>query len=259
MNLIIGTGMPVSAEVLFSDTGLKNDLKSIYVRKNGIETLIWLACKYIYQNGTLADGTTYQHFTNTDGCFYSCADVGSDDSTTTYALVSFDFTGYDYVDITLDYQTYAFFGDAHIFYGFDGYTPTQLTDSNDRVSTTITLDISSYTGVHSIDFKLQATSDSDTYGATSSIWIKEIRLYNASGSSTTHTHTDACFRVKDTISCTTIEGYCSECGGYYTDHYWSCSDCDWTYHSRTSNCTCGTTPEIPYEDHAHKELICEYK
>lgn len=177
------------------------ELSEVQVQqKNAVKT-VWKAFiepteptepeeQIIYGSGTLADGVAYQNFTNSNGYFHAYVDTeqGEDPpyESSKSVLISFDFTDYDYIDITLDYQMYANYGGASISYGIDGYTPTQLPHSNnERINTTITFDISSYSGVHSIDFVLYALNESSepSWGASSSIWISEIKMYNANSGS----------------------------------------------------------------------------
>ena len=130
---------------------------------------------YVFRNGTLAEEVEYQNFTNTDGYLYAYVETEQGEKSEN-TFISIDFTGYDHMDITLDYNTY---GGASINYGIDGETTTQLPHSNSsRFNTTITLDISSYSGVHSIDFVLYAVNESSESTSSSSIWISEMKLYN---------------------------------------------------------------------------------
>lgn len=168
----------------------RSGLNITKIRRRSDMAILWSAEEFIFQNGVLADGTAYQNFTNSNGYFYAYVETeqGEDPpyDARKSALISFDFTDYDYIDITLDYNTYANYGGASINYGIDGYTPSQLPHSNNnRVNMTVTLDISSYSGVHSIDFVLYALNESSepSWGASSSIWIKEVKMYNGESQS----------------------------------------------------------------------------
>lgn len=228
--------------------------------------------KYVYQNGTLASDVTNNGFTNSGGYLHLGVGADNDDSASAEGKIqNIDFTNYNKLEIILEYKNYVNYGSSETCYGIDGCWTTELPDSNNsRISKTITIDISSYTGKHFLGFGVDAENRSSepTWHADSDVWIKQIKLYDmvensgSSGDTTTHVHTDACYKTVsyDPSSTSTSSGYCSGCGAYYTDHYSSCSECGWSHHSRTSNCTCGQTPDISAEDHSHtrKELICGY-
>lgn len=140
---------------------------------------------YVFRNGTLADGVEYENFTSADGymCASAEADSGEDPpyESSREARISFDFTGYHYLDITLKYNTYANYGSSSAAYGIDAYNSTGLPGTeNSEEETTIKIDISSYTGVHFVGFNLYACNDSSAAGWTafSKIWISEMKLYN---------------------------------------------------------------------------------
>lgn len=158
-------------------------LTEVEVIKNGVATTVWRAEQYIFQNGTLASGLSLSNFTNTDG--YLHAGVGADDIDVSYdttaQIQNIDFTNYSKLDIVLDYNNYANFGSSDACYGIDNCWTTELPDSNnERITTTITIDISSYTGTHYIGFGLTCENNSSepTWGASSNVWISEIKLYN---------------------------------------------------------------------------------
>ena len=75
-------------------------------------------------------------------------------------------------------------GDAYCTVGIDTpHTYNFITDANgegENVTSTITIDVSSYTGVHSLQFYLYAYSRSSYTGYHSAVnlGITEIKLYN---------------------------------------------------------------------------------
>ena len=143
------------------------------------------AWAYLFHNGTAADGVEYNNFSISNGYMYAVveADSGEDPpyEASRDALFSADFTGYDRLDITMKYNTYANYGNSSVSYGIDSYGSTRLpgTESSEE-STTITIDISSYNGTHFVGFHLGACNDSSdpSWTAFSKIWISEIKLYN---------------------------------------------------------------------------------
>lgn len=165
----------------------RSGLNITKIRRRSDMAILWSAEEFVFQNGVLTDGVSYQKFTNSNGYLgaYVEAEQGEDPpyvaSIMAFIVFDFDCTNYNYIDITLDYQMYANYGEATINYGLNGYLPTRLPDSNNsKVNTTITLDISSYSEVNSIGFALYAKNESSnpSWGASSSVWIKEIKLYN---------------------------------------------------------------------------------
>lgn len=161
----------------------RSGLNVTKVRRRSDMAVLWSAEEYVYQDGTLASGITTNGFTNTDGYLY--AGIGADDKDVTYdttaTIQNIDFTNYNKLDIVLDYNTYANYGSADVTYGIDACLTTELPNSNnDRITTTITIDISSYTSTHYIGFGLSCENNSSepTWGASSNIWISSIRLYN---------------------------------------------------------------------------------
>ena len=91
--------------------------------------------------------------------------------------------------------------------------------------------------------------------------VKEIFDYNKDGIRMYHKHRDSCYHEESIgAECNTTEGWCEECGKYYTDHDWSCDYCGFTHSSRESQCTCGKYPYIAGIEHDHyiKECICGY-
>ena len=137
-----------------------------------------------YQNGILASGITTSGFTIESG--YLQAGIGADNdesNDTQVSIRNIDFTNYSKMDIVLNYNAGANYGSGTVAYGIDSYWTTALPGSYAWTSTTITLDISSYTGTHYIGFGLAAENNSSepTWGAWANVWIKEIKLYNDYG------------------------------------------------------------------------------
>ena len=147
------------------------------IRRRSDLAILWSAEEYIFQNGALASGVTASGFTLQDGYLFAYSD---DDSENLISIQNIDMTNYSKADIELDYRADADYGSASVKYGIDGYTSNELEDKYNRVSTTITLDITSYVGSHFIGFRLYCRNDSDepTYGAWANVWIKSIKLYN---------------------------------------------------------------------------------
>lgn len=159
-----------------------------YITNGDVYTLIyngvtvWTASTYLYQNGVLASGITASNFTTRDGYLFVSVSADNHEETDNSArLENVDLTNYSKLDIVVDYNTYANYGDSSVSYGIDSCWTTGLPNSNNDVrSTTITIDISSYTGTHYIGFGVWARNDSSesTWGAWADLWIKEIKLYN---------------------------------------------------------------------------------
>ena len=155
---------------------------------NNVNTLIyngvtvWTANNYIYQNGTLASGITTSGFWTRDGYLFITANADNhEENSYSGQIQNVDLTNYNKLDIVVDYNTYANYGDSSVSYGIDSCWTTGLPNSNNSVrGTTITIDVSSYTGKHYIGFGTWARNDSSepTWGAWADLWIKEIRLYN---------------------------------------------------------------------------------
>ena len=108
-------------------------------------TVFWQAEEAIYQNGTLASGITASNFTTRDG--YLFVSVGADnheEADNSARLENVDLTNYSKLDIVVDYNTYANYGDSSVSYGIDNCWTTGLPNSNNNVvTTTITIDVSS--------------------------------------------------------------------------------------------------------------------
>ena len=156
-------------------------LTEVEVIKNGVTTTVWRAEFYVFQNGTLASGISLNALSNSGG--YLQAGIGADNhesADTQVSVQNIDFTNYSKMDIVLNYNAGANYGSGTVAYGIDSYWTTALPGSYAWTSTTITLDISSYTGTHYIGFGLAAENNSSepTWGAWANIQIAQIRLYN---------------------------------------------------------------------------------
>lgn len=160
----------------------RSGLNITKIRRRSDMAILWSAEEPIYQNGTLASGINANNFTTRDGYLFVC--VGADnheEADNSARLENVDLTNYSKLDIVVDYNTYANYGDSSVSYGIDNCWNTGLPNSNNNVvTTTITIDVSSYTGIHYIGFGVWARNDSSepTWGAWADLWIKEIRLYN---------------------------------------------------------------------------------
>ena len=157
-------------------------LTEVEVIKNGVATTVWRAEFYVFQNGTLASGITNSGFEGSGASLHLGigADNNSEDSASA-KIQNVDFTNYSKIDIVLDYQNYANYGNSTVSYGIDNCWTTGLQNSNNNTITkTITIDISSINGTHYIGFGVWAENKSSepTWHASANIWIKEIRLYN---------------------------------------------------------------------------------
>lgn len=144
-------------------------------------TVFWRAEQYIFQNGTLASGITNSGFEGGASLHLGIGADNNSEASASAKIQNVDLTNYSKMDIVVDYQTYANYGDSSVSYGIDNCWTTGLPNSNNNtVTTTITLDISSYTGTHYIGFGVWARNDSSesTWHASADVWIKEIRLYN---------------------------------------------------------------------------------
>lgn len=161
----------------------KSGLKIKKIRRRSDMAVLWSAEEFIFQNGFLIDGVSNNGFTLIGEYLHLEADADNhDEADASAAIQNIDFTEYDRLDITLDYQNYANYGDSEVCYGVDGYWNTKLPDShNERITTTITIDISQYNGMHYIGFGVWAENKSSepTWIANANVWIKEIKLYNA--------------------------------------------------------------------------------
>lgn len=152
------------------------------VVENGVTTTVWRAEKYIFQNGSLANGISINGLSNSGG--YLQAGIGADnhDSANTQCSINgIDLTNYSKMDVVLDYNAGANYGSGSVTCDIDGYwNGRALPESYDRTSTTLTFDVSSHIGTHFLGFGLYAENNSSepTWGAWANVWIKEIRLYN---------------------------------------------------------------------------------
>lgn len=154
-------------------------LKRAY-HNNDVE--IWSAEEFVFQNGTLASGIINGGFTLSDGYLHLGVGADNNDEADASATIqNIDFTNYSKLDIVVDYKNYVNYGDSSVAYGIDNCWTTALPFSdNETITTTITLDISTYTGTHYIGFGVWAENKSSepTWHADANVWIKEIKLYN---------------------------------------------------------------------------------
>lgn len=145
------------------------------------DVLVFSTEMFVFKDGILNSDVTNNGFTIQEG--YLWAGVGADNDESEHAevkLLNIDMTNFSKVDIELDYNAGANYGSADVKYGIDATQTYQLDDSDSRVSTTITMDISTYTGTHWLGFYLYAKNKSSepTWGAWANVWIKSIKLYN---------------------------------------------------------------------------------
>lgn len=189
---------------------------------NGV--VVWTAVKYIYQNGVLASGVTLSNLSNTNKTLYVGISDEPDDeedhsTNLTVYVNNIDCTDYQYVDITLEHRAYVDYGSAYIKYGV-GSANIMLNDDEGTKTSTVTLDVSSYTGMQNICFYLYTKNRSSepTWGASAHIKITEIKLRYGSNQTSTHTHTSACYHTH-TDAC------------YVEEYYGECGDCGATYGS----------------------------
>lgn len=156
-------------------------LTDVEVIKGVVTYQLWRAEKYIFQNGTLASGISLNGLSNSGGYLQAGIGAGNHESADTQVSVqNIDFTNYSKMDIVLNYNAGANYGSGTVAYGIDSYWATALPGSNKWTSTTITIDISAYTGTHYIGFGLSAENKSSepTWHAWANIQIAQIRLYN---------------------------------------------------------------------------------
>lgn len=136
---------------------------------------------YVFQNGTLASGISNNGFTLSGGYLHLGVGADNNDEADASAKIqNVDLTNYSKLDIVVDYQNYVNYGDSSVSYGIDNCWTTALPFTNDgKITTTITIDISSYSGTHYIGFGAWARNDSSepTWHADANVWVKEIKLY----------------------------------------------------------------------------------
>ena len=160
----------------------RSGLNITKIRRRSDMAILWSAEQYIYQNGSLASGISLSNLTN-NGSTLHCG-VGADNhesADTQVSIQNIDFTNYSKMDVVLDYNAGANFGSGSVTCCIDAYWDGRtLPESYNRISTTLTFDVSSYTGTHFLGFGLYAENNSSepTWGAWANVWIKEIRLYN---------------------------------------------------------------------------------
>lgn len=160
----------------------RSGLNITKIRRRSDMAILWSAEQYIYQNGSLASGISLNNLSN-DGSVLHCG-VGADNHEsvdTQCSINGIDLTNYSKMDVVLEYNAGANYGSGSVSCDIDGYwNGRTLPESYERISTTLTFDVSSYTGTHFLGFGLYAENKSSepTWHASANVWIKEIRLYN---------------------------------------------------------------------------------
>ena len=159
------------------------------IRRRSDMAIIWQAEQYIYQSGALLSGVSLDGFSNTGSTLYRNIEadryddgnpVGWYSEETGWAIISgIDMTDYSKMDINLTYDCAVGHGDAYFQYGIDSASTSVSGNSGGAVKT-FTLDISSLSGTHALQFYLYARNESSepTWGASVTLNISSIRLYN---------------------------------------------------------------------------------
>lgn len=159
---------------------------------NGV--VVWTAENYLFNNGSLGSGISISGATISGGKI--TAGVGSsassdwegdheaEEAAIVVTISGLDLTNYSKLYISSTAYRVNAYGDAYCTVGIDTpHTYNFITDANgegQNVNSTITIDVSGYTGVHSLQFYLYAYSHSSYTGYHSAVnlGITEIRLYN---------------------------------------------------------------------------------
>lgn len=157
---------------------------------NGV--VVWTAENYLFSNGSLGSGITVTNATISGGKI--TAGVGSSASTDwegeheaeeadiVVTISGLDLTNYSKLYISSTHEDYNAYGDAYCNVGIDNANTRFFTVNgcDGIVTRTITLDVSGYTGVHTLKFYLYAYSRSSYsgYHTNCQIGITEIKLYN---------------------------------------------------------------------------------
>ena len=152
---------------------------------NGV--VVWTAENYLFSNGSLGSGISVSGASISGGKIFTHIGSGADDEGNTEAvdrtvtISGLDLTNYSKLYISSTHDDKNAYGEAYCNVGIDSAN-TRFFTGNDvgTVTKTITLDVSGYTGVHSLKFYLYARSDSSYsgYHTNCQIGITEIKLYN---------------------------------------------------------------------------------
>ena len=165
---------------------------------NNVDTLIyngvvvWTSENYLFSNGTLGSGISVSGASVSGNIIYAGVGSGADDEGNTEAddltvtISGLDLTNYSKLYISSTSELYNNYGDAYCNVGIDSASTKFFTvasgTSNDGVedTNTIVLDVSNYTGTHSLVFYLYAYSRSSYsgYHSVCRLGITEIKLYN---------------------------------------------------------------------------------
>lgn len=147
------------------------------VRRRSDMKILWSAEEYIYQNGVLASGVTLKNFSNTGAVLSAGTNADSDEENQVEAKIyGIDMTNYSKLEMIVEWYVSCVYGDVWAKYGIDDYV--NRIDNGVKETQTITLDISGYSGTHSLNFLFYAKNDSSYYGADSTAKISSIKLYN---------------------------------------------------------------------------------
>lgn len=160
-----------------SDYGADCKLEITSVQLHYLEVSEYEQSPDVFVNGVLAENiTSHENFALSGNTLLGEVDVGPDESADKGCVIGgIIMTNYSKMEVDIDYNTSVFFGSASIGYGIDSYTK-RLPGTSSTSSTTLTFDISSYTGLHSLKFHVKAKSGSSTYGAGCHVRIKRITL-----------------------------------------------------------------------------------
>ena len=136
---------------------------------------VWIEVSYPYTNGTLASGISLSNFTNASSVLSAGVGASTDEENDLTAyIMGIDMTNYSKMDVVVAFTIGCVMGETYAKYGIDS-AGTKVTGNS---STTLTLDISGYSGAHSLAFFFYAKNESDYYGADARASISQIRLYN---------------------------------------------------------------------------------
>lgn len=160
-----------------SDYGADCKLEITSVQLHYLEVSEYEQSPDVFVNGVIAENiTSHENFALSGSTLLGEVDVDPDESAEKDCVIGgIIMTNYSKMEVDIDYNTSVFFGSASIDYGIDSYTKS-LPGTSSTSSTTLTFDISSYTGLHSLKFHVKAKSGSSTYGAGCHVRIKRITL-----------------------------------------------------------------------------------
>ena len=145
---------------------------------------------YVFQNGSLGSGISVSGASISGNIIYAGVGSGADDEGNaevddlTVTISGIDLTNYNKLYISTTSELYNHYGEAYCNVGIDNtntrfFTVNSGTGTGEQFTNTITLDVSSYTGVHSLKFYLYARSDSSYsgYHSVCRLGITEIKLF----------------------------------------------------------------------------------